>query len=49
MIEAWKDFKPGKWSSNEIDVRDFIQKNYKPYLGDGSFLEGPTASTKKLW
>lgn len=33
----------------KIDVRSFIQKNYTPYYGDESFLEGPTEKTKKLW
>lgn len=42
------DFKPGKWQS-EINVRDFIQRNYTPYNGDSSFLEGPTEATKQLW
>ena len=41
-------FVQGKWS-REIDVRDFIQRNYTPYTGDASFLEGPTDATKKLW
>ncbi len=48
MFEQWNDFTPGRWQE-EIDVRDFIQKNYNPYTGDDSFLEGPTESTKKLW
>ncbi len=49
-FEAWDGFKPGKWSEDgEIDTRDFIQKNYTPYEGDGSFLAGPTAATTKLW
>ena len=42
------DFVSGKWQA-EIDVRDFIQKNYTPYTGDETFLAGPTDSTKKLW
>ena len=42
------DFNAGKWQS-EINVRDFIQKNYTPYDGDSSFLAGPTEATKKLW
>ncbi len=42
------NFKPGKWQT-EINVRDFIQKNYTPYDGDSSFLAGPTAATTKLW
>ena len=41
-------FVSGKWNQ-EINVRDFIQKNYTPYLGDSSFLAGPTDATKKLW
>ena len=41
-------FVQGKWN-REIDVRDFIQRNYTPYTGDASFLEGPTDATKKLW
>ena len=49
-FEAWEGFTPGKWSEDgEIDTRDFIQKNYTPYEGDGSFLVGPTAATTKLW
>ena len=46
-MEAWKDFKKGNWSES-IDVRDFIQKNYTPYLGNGDFLAKPTAKTQKL-
>ena len=42
------EFISGKWST-EIDVRDFIQKNYTVYTGNSDFLEGPTASTQKLW
>lgn len=41
-------FVPGKWQT-EINVRDFIQRNYTLYEGDSSFLEGPTDATKKLW
>ena len=48
MQEAWVGFVPGNWTS-EIDVRDFIQKNYTPYEGDDSFLAGPTEATTKLW
>ncbi|MGB3984268.1 MAG: pyruvate formate lyase family protein, partial [Limnochordia bacterium] len=48
MALAWEGFKPGNWSE-EIDVRDFIQKNYEPYYGDASFLEGPSARTARLW
>jgi len=42
------DFISGDWNGS-IDVRDFIQKNYTPYDGDGAFLTGPTERTKKLW
>ena len=49
MYKGWEGFVPGKWSNDEINVRDFIQRNYKPYEGDGSFLAGPTEATKKLW
>ena len=50
MNNAWEGFVPGKWNQDfEIDVRDFIQRNYVPYEGDGSFLQGPTENTKKLW
>jgi len=47
-MKEWKGFKKGKWM-DEIDVRDFIQKNYAPYEGDESFLTGPTDRTIKLW
>lgn len=47
--KAWQGFLPGKWSSGEIDTRDFIQRNYTPYTGDGSFLAGSTAATVTLW
>ncbi len=47
--EGWEGFTPGKWSNDEVAVRDFIQKNYTPYEGDGSFLAGATEATKKLW
>ncbi|KYD10370.1 MAG: formate C-acetyltransferase [Caldibacillus debilis] len=47
-MNAWEGFKGGKWQE-EIDVRDFILKNYTLYEGDESFLEGPTEATKKLW
>ena len=42
------EFNSGKWQS-EINVRDFIQKNYTPYEGDSSFLAEPTEATTKLW
>ncbi len=48
MRPEWKDFVGGKWET-EVDVRDFIQRNYTPYAGDDSFLEGPTEATSKLW
>jgi len=44
----YRGFTSGIWN-NEIDVRDFIQKNYKPYEGDASFLSGSTDTTKLLW
>ena len=47
--KAWEGFVPGKWSDDEVNVRDFIQRNYTPYEGDDSFLEGPTEATQKLW
>lgn len=47
-FEEWNGFKKGEWQS-EINVRDFIQKNYTPYEGDSSFLVGPTKKTNKLW
>ena len=46
--EPWRNFIGNTWK-NEINVRDFIQKNYTPYLGDSTFLEGPTQDTEKLW
>ena len=46
--EQWTGFEGRIWKE-EINVRDFIQKNYKPYDGDESFLAGPTAATEKLW
>ena len=47
-FEQWKKFKNGDWKS-EINVRDFIQRNYTPYEGDSSFLVGATEKTQKLW
>ena len=47
-FKQWENFKCGDWQS-EINVRDFIQKNYTPYEGDSSFLAKPTAKTEKLW
>ncbi|MDQ8706792.1 formate C-acetyltransferase [Streptomyces sp. LHD-70] len=46
--EAWEGFKGGLWR-DAIDVRDFVQQNYTPYEGDGSFLAGPTERTTALW
>jgi formate C-acetyltransferase len=48
QVPAWIEFNPGLWQK-EINVRDFIQQNYNPYYGDGSFLVPPTERTKKLW
>lgn len=48
MQNEWRNFKGGAWET-EVNVRDFIQKNYTPYDGDESFLEGPTQDTKDLW
>ncbi len=47
-MEAWRDFKDGEWQKS-INVSNFIKNNYTEYLGDESFLEGPTENTKKLW
>ncbi len=47
-FEQWNGFNNGDWQ-NEINVRDFIQKNYTPYEGDDNFLAGTTEKTKKLW
>lgn len=44
----WQGFTPGAWV-REVDVRDFILKNYTPYEGDEEFLAGPTQATKELW
>ena len=46
--EGWNGFVPGKWQK-EVEVRDFIQRNYTPYEGDDSFLAEPTQNTKDLW
>ena len=46
--EQWNGFTGGLWRE-EINVRDFIQKNYQPYEGDESFLAAPTDATNKLW
>ncbi len=47
MIKEWRSFNGGNWEKN-IDVADFIRKNYTPYDGDESFLKGPTQRTKKI-
>ena len=47
-FKQWEGFSGRLWKEG-IDVRDFIQKNYKPYDGDESFLAGPTEATDKLW
>ena len=49
QYKGWEGFTPGKWCNKEVDVRDFIQNNYTPYEGDGSFLAPATENTKKLW
>ncbi len=46
--EAWRGFKGTHWTE-DVNVRDFIQKNYTPYGGDEAFLAGPTEATDKLW
>ncbi|NVO13572.1 MAG: formate C-acetyltransferase [Rhodoplanes sp.] len=46
--EPWAGFAAGPWQA-DIDVRDFIQTNYRPYLGDRRFLSGPTARTLGVW
>ena len=45
---AWANFISGDWETS-VDVRDFIQKNYTPYEGDGAFLAPATPATTKLW
>ena len=49
FYDEWEGFKPGKWSDEGINLRDFIQRNFTPYDGDESFLAGPTEATTKLW
>ncbi len=48
MRKEWESFREGIWEK-EINVRDFIQKNYTPYEGDEAFLSGPTKATRDLW
>ena len=45
---AWRGFTPGLWQ-DLVDVRDFVQLNYTPYVGDSSFLQGPTERTVRVW
>ncbi|OKH27824.1 formate C-acetyltransferase [Chroogloeocystis siderophila 5.2 s.c.1] len=47
-MTQWQGFIPGEWMET-INVRNFIQKNYKPYLGDESFLVSATNRTQALW
>ena len=47
-FEQWKGFEKGEWK-RQINVRDFIQRNYTPYEGDSKFLVGTTEKTNKLW
>ena len=46
-FEQWEGFEGSLWKE-EVNVRDFIQKNYTPYTGDQSFLAGPTKRTERL-
>ncbi|EDS76521.1 formate acetyltransferase [Clostridium botulinum C str. Eklund] len=48
MIDSWKDFKKGNWTE-EIDIQNFIQKNYTLYEGNDSFLANTTKKTEKVW
>src|SRR6187200_275725 len=45
---AWRDFAPGSWQQR-VNVREFIQRNYTPYEGDGAFLAGATERTLGIW
>lgn len=47
-MKQWEGFTGGTWQT-EVNVRDFILKNFKQYNGSDSFLEGPTEATTKLW
>ncbi|WP_342269173.1 formate C-acetyltransferase [Spiroplasma endosymbiont of Aspidapion aeneum] len=47
-FKQWGGFKTGEWT-DKVNTRDFIQRNYTPYMGDGSFIKGPTKATDKLW
>ncbi|MEG4198855.1 formate C-acetyltransferase [Microcoleus sp. Pol12A5] len=48
MLVQWHGFTEGKWTK-EVNVRDFIQKNYTPYEGNAEFLTAPTEKTQQLW
>lgn len=48
MFVEWQGFTEGNWTK-EVNVRDFIQKNYTPYEGNAEFLAAPTAKTQQLW
>jgi formate C-acetyltransferase len=48
LPDPWNGFIKGLWQK-EINIRDFIQQNYKPYTEDGSFLSPATARTKRIW
>lgn len=48
LATAWQGFSEGDWQK-EVNVRDFIQKNYTPYEGDESFLAGASQATTTLW
>jgi formate C-acetyltransferase len=45
---AWRVFAPGSWQTR-VNVREFIQRNYTPYEGDGGFLQGATERTRGMW
>lgn len=47
-MKEWNDFLGNLWKK-EINVENFIKQNYHEYLGDDSFLEGPTDKTKSVW
>ena len=47
MREEWNGFQDGEWTK-EVNVRNFIQNNYKAYNGDDSFLVGPTDKSKRV-
>ena len=47
-MNPWRQFSEGPWQT-QVDVRDFIQRNYHPYEGDESFLASPSSKTQRLW